>query len=120
MVRRRRQSDEIEERVLERQGFVNKIIIKGITTSLFLKEEANLSHVKEKDERPHNNPEIVQSIYTTSSVKDLTEDIKQIQDRYRSIPSQAEIAKSLEDMMATRIQRAWRRYRTKKILLKIK
>jgi hypothetical protein len=40
LVRRRKKSDEIQESILQRKGFVNKIIIKGITTSLFLKEDA--------------------------------------------------------------------------------
>jgi len=39
-LRKRKDSDEAEmyEGVLSRQNFVNKIIIKGITTSLFLRE----------------------------------------------------------------------------------
>ena len=85
MVRRRKKSDEIEERVLERQGFVNKIIIKGITTSLFLKEEANLSHVSKQEDKPkNNNPELMYSIYTSNSIKEINEEMKYIQEKYKA------------------------------------
>lgn len=46
LVRKRKKSDEIYESVLQRRGFVNKIIIKGITTSLFLREDAQLTNIK--------------------------------------------------------------------------
>lgn len=46
-----------------------------------------MSNMKEKEERAYHNAEIAGHIYTSSSVKDIAEDIKEITDRYNSVPS---------------------------------
>jgi hypothetical protein len=55
--------------VLERKGFVNKIIIKGITTSLFLREDET-TNGKESDVRTRQRESNYQ-IITSNSVQEI-------------------------------------------------
>lgn len=66
LVRKRKKSDEIYEGVIEGKSYVNKIIIKGITTSLFLKEEADFN-LRENDTKIKNKSSY--QINTSNSIK---------------------------------------------------
>jgi hypothetical protein len=66
------------EGVLQRKGFVNKIIIKGITTSLFLKEDLELNNMKESSVNTKNRQSANQ-ICTSNSVKEINQDIRNIE-----------------------------------------
>ena len=117
MRKRKMSEEEVEERVLEREGFVNKIIVKGITTSMFLKEDPSVSQLKDTNIKNTNRQPSL-NIHTSNSVKEINEEMRKIEQQFNLIGQRSTIF-TYEDEMATKIQRAWRRYKTKKLLKNI-
>lgn len=81
---------------------------------MFLKEDDSTSYLKETRMQGQQR-EPSYHIHTSNSVREINEDMRLIERQINGF-NNSSCLNTLEDLMATRIQRAWRRYRTKKLL----